>query len=315
MIAAWTHPAGVPAVNPCDRGQRTTDHGGWPRHRLALASPQYGWTTTGSMWQEGHGSQGTILGCPWITSPLVTPVGRKGGAPAVGSIRPILPGQGDLSERMSLHIEIILLHPRLVLAPTLEACPEATVTVEFQPVTTVDRPKMIFCIRSPDPDPFEEALDRDPTVDSWKVVDDIDGNRYYRVDVSDSTKLVAPGLLDRGVRFISAQTDGQGWRLTAIVPDQEALQDFQAYLRDMDIDYRLVRLHEAEHTTASATLTESQRETLIEAYRAGYFEVPRRGSLQDVANALGISQSAISQRLRRAWSRIVEAELLESQDA
>ena len=216
---------------------------------------------------------------------------------------------------MSLHVEIILLHPRLVLAPTLEACPETSATVEFQPVMTADQPNMIFCIRSPDPESFEKALDRDPTVDGWKVVDDIDGNRYYRVDVSDSTKLVAPELLDRGVRFISAQTDAQGWRLTVIVPDQETLQDFQAHLRDMDIDYRLIRLHEAEQTTVSATLTESQRETLIEAYRAGYFEVPRRGSLQDVAKALGISQSAVSQRLRRAWARIVEAELLESGEA
>lgn len=213
---------------------------------------------------------------------------------------------------MSLFVELTLYNPRLVLAPTIESCPETTVSVEFQPVTDTVRPKMIFSIRDPTSGIFEEALDRDPTVERWRAIDEFDGSQYYRVDVSDEAELVTPGLLERGVRFLSAETDGHGWRLTAHVRDREALQAFQSDLREQNVDYRLVRLHEAEETAASATLTDSQRKTLIEAYRAGYFEVPRRGSLKDIAEALGVSQSAVSQRLRRAWARIVESELLES---
>lgn len=212
---------------------------------------------------------------------------------------------------MSLFVELTLYHPHLVLAPTIESCPETTVSVEFQPVTDAIHPKMIFSIRNPQPENIEDALDRDLTVEDWRAIDAFDGSQYYRVDVSDEAKLVTPGLIERGVRFLSAETDGSGWRLTAAVRDQEALNDFQTHLRENDVNYRLVRLHQAEETAASASLTDSQRETLIEAYRAGYFEVPRRGSLQDVADALGISQSAVSQRLRRAWARIVESELLD----
>ncbi|WP_225741376.1 helix-turn-helix domain-containing protein [Halorussus halophilus] len=53
-------------------------------------------------------------------------------------------------------------------------------------------------------------------------------------------------------------------------------------------------------------LTEVQIETIETAYDLGYFEVPRESSATEVAEALEISQSTLSERLRTAQLRLFE---------
>lgn len=55
----------------------------------------------------------------------------------------------------------------------------------------------------------------------------------------------------------------------------------------------------------SARLSEAERETLRAARELGYFGVPRRAGLRDIARRLGVSASAVSHRLRRAEEKLV----------
>ena len=52
-------------------------------------------------------------------------------------------------------------------------------------------------------------------------------------------------------------------------------------------------------------LTEKQHEAIVRATAMGYFEIPRQISTGDLADQFGISDTALSQRLRRGTSRIV----------
>ena len=52
-------------------------------------------------------------------------------------------------------------------------------------------------------------------------------------------------------------------------------------------------------------LTDRQREALAAAWDAGFYEVPRDGGIEDVANALDCAVSTASDLLRRAESRLV----------
>jgi len=72
------------------------------------------------------------------------------------------------------------------------------------------------------------------------------------------------------------------------------------------------------HTTSwsvesghEAVLTDIQRETLTAALEAGYFAVPRTATLQDLADEFGVSDTAISQRIRRGVARLLTTELSE----
>lgn len=57
-------------------------------------------------------------------------------------------------------------------------------------------------------------------------------------------------------------------------------------------------------------LTDSQRETLFQAVRDGYFEVPRRTTLGEVGGKLGITQQTASENLRRGTNKVLKGVLL-----
>ncbi|CCQ35409.1 HTH-10 family transcription regulator [Natronomonas moolapensis 8.8.11] len=54
-------------------------------------------------------------------------------------------------------------------------------------------------------------------------------------------------------------------------------------------------------------LTETERETLVTAAEAGYFETPRELSLDDLADEFGVSKTAASMNLRRAERKLVDS--------
>lgn len=54
-------------------------------------------------------------------------------------------------------------------------------------------------------------------------------------------------------------------------------------------------------------LTQTQREALLEAYEAGYFDVPRQVGLSDLADRMGKSSGWLSTLLRRGLKRLVES--------
>lgn len=56
-----------------------------------------------------------------------------------------------------------------------------------------------------------------------------------------------------------------------------------------------------------AGLTPADEETLQAARAAGFFAVPRRGSMRGLARTLGCSPSAASARLRRAIAKLIDA--------
>ncbi|SEW15612.1 helix-turn-helix domain-containing protein [Halobacterium jilantaiense] len=58
---------------------------------------------------------------------------------------------------------------------------------------------------------------------------------------------------------------------------------------------------------APAALTDRQRAALDAAVAAGYYEVPREGSVADVADALDCSTSTAGELLRKAEARVVTA--------
>lgn len=52
-------------------------------------------------------------------------------------------------------------------------------------------------------------------------------------------------------------------------------------------------------------LTDRQRRTLRKAIEIGYYEIPRRGSVAEIADALGCSQSTVGEHLRKAEAKVM----------
>jgi hypothetical protein len=66
--------------------------------------------------------------------------------------------------------------------------------------------------------------------------------------------------------------------------------------------------------SAETTLPGEQRRALREAFERGYYETPRRLSLEELAEALSVPRSTLSYRLRRAESRLVQGFFHEEPD-
>jgi predicted DNA binding protein len=57
--------------------------------------------------------------------------------------------------------------------------------------------------------------------------------------------------------------------------------------------------------SARSALTPKQEATLVRALELGYFDVPRRAALDVLAAEFGVSDTAVSQRLRRGVANVL----------
>jgi len=96
------------------------------------------------------------------------------------------------------------------------------------------------------------------------------------------------------------------------LPDREALIELLSALetRELSVVTRDIR-RQGESIEQSVqidlgTLTTKQRRALELALRNGYYERPREIDLATLAERLGISKSAVSQRLRSAERKLIE---------
>ena len=102
--------------------------------------------------------------------------------------------------------------------------------------------------------------------------------------------------------------------LTVVVsmPSRDRLRDLVADLRDIGATVTIEWI--VQDDTAGATteidvsdITSKQREALETALELGYYDSPRDADLGDCAEALGISKSAVSQRLNAAETKLVRS--------
>lgn len=99
----------------------------------------------------------------------------------------------------------------------------------------------------------------------------------------------------------------------AIVPNRDALRGLIADLREMNISVHLEQLLPFEQSSENyrtveletSEVTQKQMEAIEAAVKAGYYERPRRTDLSDLSDRLGISESAVSQRLNGVESTLV----------
>ncbi|MEF8780286.1 MAG: helix-turn-helix domain-containing protein [Haloferacaceae archaeon] len=96
------------------------------------------------------------------------------------------------------------------------------------------------------------------------------------------------------------------------LPDRSELTDIVSRLREIGASVQLDRLSRSETGDCDRILqfeakgiTDKQREAIRVAIEFGYYESPRQADLGDLADELGVSRSAVSQRLGSVESKLV----------
>lgn len=216
--------------------------------------------------------------------------------------------------------EIELNHPDLALTQTIGEHPELDIELDYQIIADPGTYYLFFEVAgdgfeatAEDFVDFEAAVAADPTVDESTVIIDGGTFRVYRMRLLALERLVLPKAAEMGMRILHARAGSSGgWAATLEVPRAALLRQFREHCTGRDVDFVVNRLYRPDDEEAGGEfeLTPAQRETLIAAYRTGYFEEPREASLEVVADSLGISSSAASGRVRRAVAALVANTLL-----
>lgn len=180
---------------------------------------------------------------------------------------------------------------------------EETTVIHEELHRTGERIRFIFWAESSDFAAFDEAMAGDPTVEEPVVLAETDRRRLYRVELSPVGREAATAPLwgDLDLVLLDSRGSASGWQLRFRIPDREALGAFVDGAEARGIDFTIDVVYEGTESPEYIVGpgTDEQRRALLAALELGYFEVPRGAQLADVADHLGISSQAASERLRR----------------
>jgi predicted DNA binding protein len=203
----------------------------------------------------------------------------------------------------------------LPLTDVAAGVPDATITLELQ-YNHGNRPPFLVTVQDGSRRAIEDAFTDAYDVGEWTLVGQAGETRRYQVlpalsleeqlgeRLDDLEGLEALATADAIIERIDVLPDG--WQQTGWFTDRETFREFSSFWR-RNAGFRLHRLtRDGESEPPGDGLTDRQDEALRIAYERGYFDIPRGASLEDVAAELDVSPSSVSERLRRAQTRLIE---------
>jgi hypothetical protein len=212
---------------------------------------------------------------------------------------------------MTVLVKISLPARAFRLARTLER--HRGITVEFEsvvPLMQALRPRL--WIRGIDPERVPAVLQDDPEITHATVHVRTSDEALVSVEWTGSDPPILRTIDLTDATCLRCLGRDGSWHVTLRFPDRDDLTEFHADLTDHDFP---VWVHSVRDRAAGADeylldrLTDAQYETLCTALRTGYFSVPRRTTLQELAEELGVSDTAASKRIRRGLEALLAEEL------
>jgi predicted DNA binding protein len=108
----------------------------------------------------------------------------------------------------------------------------------------------------------------------------------------------------------SAKSVEDGWvEWNLISGEDTALNKFLASLRDGGCDVDLVK---TKRLTKRQILTTRQEEIIKIALQSGYYDTPKKTTINKLAKSFGISPSTLAEILQRAEKKIIDKYFMEN---
>ena len=212
---------------------------------------------------------------------------------------------------MSVIAEFSVDSDDFALHESLTAVPHMIVEIERVVATFEDKIMPYFWVSGGDQTEFENTFRDDESVQNVTAVDEVESGRLYRAEWTENVKTIVYAYVEIGATILQAIGRNETWELRMRFDDQENLSRFQSYCRENDISFELNTLKEQEQAMASAQydLTTKQRETLVTALEAGYYDIPQEATMSELADELKISQQALSKRFHSGHKNLITSTL------
>ncbi|WP_436935847.1 helix-turn-helix domain-containing protein [Halovenus marina] len=197
-----------------------------------------------------------------------------------------------------------------VLAETVNDVPDVELEVIQMMGTSPDQFHLWVWIHGVEHDQIDSALNADSTVSEFVRYTETEIQTLYRIRVRNTEQNTYRLWVDAGAELCTKEYRDGWWRCTIRLPDREELSAVRDWFDTNGVEYRLESVFsDTGRNGTGIELSEQQRAVLKVALDKGYFEIPRKGTLDDVADELGISSQAASERLRRGHRQLVSYHL------
>ena len=214
---------------------------------------------------------------------------------------------------MSTIAELEIPASEFALSATFDAVPDAEFEVER--VVAYDRDRLLpftwATVNESSSEALDEALESDPSVEGVELLSDLGDERLYRMDWVRAVDFILHLLSEEHATVLTALGEQNKWLLRMLFPDRDSLSRSYDFCETRGLSVEVTSIYELdERRSGQFGLTADQLESLVTASKQGYYNVPRDATLQDVAELLGISHQALSERLRRGHGRLVRNALV-----
>lgn len=202
------------------------------------------------------------------------------------------------------------------LTDTITAVSETTVVVEHLDSSKTVPLRAVVWVETPTKTGFESGLTDDPTVADYRQIDERETKHKYAVEYAPDTCDVSlyDTLVDVGATVpFSRRTSGdRKWLSRVSVPDRETFATYGEKCEDVGMELSVESVQEASSADPQAGygLTAKQHEALLVAVKNGHLSVPREQTVSELADELGISRQAASERLRRGYRHLIRNTLI-----
>jgi predicted DNA binding protein len=207
---------------------------------------------------------------------------------------------------MSVIAELSVPGDNFGLGQVLEVVSGITIELESM-VPTGENAIPFFWVHNSHRDSFTANLTEQELVTDVTEIDAVDGKTLYALDWNGETDALFAGIQQQRAQVLSATGTPREWEFELRFPTHEALSDFQRYCQHHGITLEVSRIYNPTRPDSGPWfgLTPVQRETLLLAIERGYYDIPRRCTTLELAKELGVSDQAITERLRRAIVTLV----------
>lgn len=159
-------------------------------------------------------------------------------------------------------------------------------------------------IRARQPIPIIAAIERRDDITEFDLVWKRDETTLVQIETTNPLLLFP--ILQAGIPLHTPFDVIDGVATWEITTSSERLSTLGSRLEEADIGFDIEYVRDGPSDATDHLLTDRQREVLLTAAEQGYYDTPRRTTLTDVSESLGISKATGSDVLHRAEGTVLK---------
>ncbi|WP_458190642.1 bacterio-opsin activator domain-containing protein [Haladaptatus sp. NG-WS-4] len=163
----------------------------------------------------------------------------------------------------------------------------------------------LFWVEGGDPEEIEATVRRDPLAENIELLTEADGRYLFEIRWSTEIDALIQPMIESRAEVLIAEGTVDSWMFRLQFANRSMLADFRQHCQDNGVQFELTALYNPtipDEELTEGELTNEQFDLLATAHEHDYWDIPRGIELGELADLIGVSSNAASQRMRRGPS-------------